>query len=208
MSSFLIAEYSDLASAKAAGPGAGVPATVSMPLVQEPPITVQSAITLSSSSQASSAFSSSSRRAPAMASRTAMVTGSPRQLIGSLGEAGHEQHDAEQLLQQRGADVGVGADASEADGRLVALCLHPGEQLLGVLGLQRLLAQQHHRSRVDESQRFERRLGVVTQVGIERRRGGKRWHWTDIVTWAWLIGGLVLMFGPAAWLTLDRKSVV
>ena len=25
---------------------------------------------------------------------------------------------------------------------------------------------------------------------ILRRRGGKFWHWTDIVTWVWLIGGL------------------
>ena len=36
---------------------------------------------------------------------------------------------------------------------------------------------------------------------IFRRRGGKGWHWTDIVTWVWLIGGLVMMFGPALWLT-------
>ena len=36
---------------------------------------------------------------------------------------------------------------------------------------------------------------------IARRRGGKSWHWTDIVTWIWLIGGLVVMFGPALWLT-------
>ena len=33
-----------------------------------------------------------------------------------------------------------------------------------------------------------------------RRRGGKGWHWTDIVTWVWLIGGLFMMFGPALWL--------
>ena len=33
-----------------------------------------------------------------------------------------------------------------------------------------------------------------------RRRGGQRWHWTDVVTWAWLIAGVVLMFGPALWL--------
>jgi alpha-1,4-digalacturonate transport system permease protein len=34
-----------------------------------------------------------------------------------------------------------------------------------------------------------------------RRRGhGGRWHWTDVVTWAWLVGGTVLMFGPALWL--------
>ncbi|MCR4268088.1 carbohydrate ABC transporter permease [Nitratireductor sp. ZSWI3] len=33
-----------------------------------------------------------------------------------------------------------------------------------------------------------------------RRRGGKGWHWTDVFTWMWLIGGVVLMFGPAVWL--------
>lgn len=33
-----------------------------------------------------------------------------------------------------------------------------------------------------------------------RRRGGKSWHWTDIVTWVWLVGGLIAMFGPAIWL--------
>jgi alpha-1,4-digalacturonate transport system permease protein len=33
-----------------------------------------------------------------------------------------------------------------------------------------------------------------------RRRGGERWHWTDVFTWFWLAGGLVLMFGPALWL--------
>lgn len=36
-----------------------------------------------------------------------------------------------------------------------------------------------------------------------RRRGGKAWHWTDIVTWVWLIGGVLIMFGPAAWLVLS-----
>ncbi|HEU0223000.1 MAG TPA: carbohydrate ABC transporter permease [Paracoccaceae bacterium] len=35
---------------------------------------------------------------------------------------------------------------------------------------------------------------------VFRRRGGKGWHWTDIVTWVWLIGGLLVMFGPAVWL--------
>jgi len=33
-----------------------------------------------------------------------------------------------------------------------------------------------------------------------RRRGGARWDWTDVFTWVWLIGGVVLMFGPALWL--------
>ncbi|MCX2721505.1 carbohydrate ABC transporter permease [Roseibium salinum] len=38
---------------------------------------------------------------------------------------------------------------------------------------------------------------------LTRRRGGDRWHWTDIVTWVWLIGGLIIMFGPAVWLALS-----
>ncbi|TIV71052.1 MAG: carbohydrate ABC transporter permease [Mesorhizobium sp.] len=40
--------------------------------------------------------------------------------------------------------------------------------------------------------------GVVSF--LTRRRGGRGWHWTDIVSWLWLIGGLVVMFGPAVWL--------
>lgn len=35
---------------------------------------------------------------------------------------------------------------------------------------------------------------------LTRRRGGAGWHWTDIVAWTWLIGGMVVMFGPALWL--------
>jgi alpha-1,4-digalacturonate transport system permease protein len=36
---------------------------------------------------------------------------------------------------------------------------------------------------------------------LTRRRGqGGRWHWTDVVTWVWLLAGVVLMFGPALWL--------
>jgi alpha-1,4-digalacturonate transport system permease protein len=36
---------------------------------------------------------------------------------------------------------------------------------------------------------------------LTRRRGhGGSWHWTDIATWVWLIGGTILMFGPALWL--------
>src|SRR5690606_1175901 len=35
---------------------------------------------------------------------------------------------------------------------------------------------------------------------ILRRRGGTGWHWTDAFTWFWLIGGFILMFGPALWL--------
>ncbi|PWK74074.1 carbohydrate ABC transporter permease [Aminobacter sp. AP02] len=38
---------------------------------------------------------------------------------------------------------------------------------------------------------------------LTRRRGGRGWHWTDIFMWAWLVGGLVLMFGPALWLVLS-----
>jgi len=36
-----------------------------------------------------------------------------------------------------------------------------------------------------------------------QRRGGKGWHWTDIVTFLWLGAGLVVMFGPALWLVLS-----
>lgn len=35
---------------------------------------------------------------------------------------------------------------------------------------------------------------------LTRRRGGRSWHWSDIVAWAWLLSGLVLIFGPALWL--------
>jgi alpha-1,4-digalacturonate transport system permease protein len=42
-------------------------------------------------------------------------------------------------------------------------------------------------------------MSAVTKF-LFRRRGGKGWHWTDIVTWVWLIGGLFIMFGPAVWL--------
>lgn len=36
-----------------------------------------------------------------------------------------------------------------------------------------------------------------------RRRGGRSWHWTDVATWAWLICGLLVVFGPAIWLVLS-----
>ncbi|HEY4201816.1 MAG TPA: carbohydrate ABC transporter permease [Devosiaceae bacterium] len=42
-------------------------------------------------------------------------------------------------------------------------------------------------------------MGNIAQF-LFRRRGGKGWHWTDIVTWVWLVGGLIIMFGPALWL--------
>ena len=38
---------------------------------------------------------------------------------------------------------------------------------------------------------------------LTRRAGGARWHWTDIVTFLWLGAGVILMFGPALWLTLS-----
>ena len=49
-------------------------------------------------------------------------------------------------------------------------------------------------------------MGSVARF-IFRRRGasgtGKGWHWTDIVTWIWLVGGLLIMFGPAVWLAFS-----
>lgn len=33
--------------------------------------------------------------------------------------------------------------------------------------------------------------------------GGKGLHWTDVFTWAWLVMGLIVMFGPAVWLVLS-----
>ena len=36
-----------------------------------------------------------------------------------------------------------------------------------------------------------------------QRRGGKGWHWTDVVTVLWLGAGLIIMFGPALWLILS-----
>ena len=38
---------------------------------------------------------------------------------------------------------------------------------------------------------------------LTRRRGGRGWHWTDVVTFGWLAAGLVLIFGPALWLLLS-----
>jgi len=38
---------------------------------------------------------------------------------------------------------------------------------------------------------------------LTRRRGGDRWHWTDVVTVLWLGAGVILMFGPAVWLVLS-----
>ncbi|MDQ3560478.1 MAG: carbohydrate ABC transporter permease [Pseudomonadota bacterium] len=38
---------------------------------------------------------------------------------------------------------------------------------------------------------------------LTRRRGGRGWHFTDVLAFAWLAAGLFLMFGPAVWLTLS-----
>ncbi len=35
---------------------------------------------------------------------------------------------------------------------------------------------------------------------LTRRRSGKAFDWTDAFTWFWLIGGVIMMFGPAVWL--------
>lgn len=38
---------------------------------------------------------------------------------------------------------------------------------------------------------------------LTRRRGGKSWHWTDVVTFLWLAAGVFIMFGPAFWLVMS-----
>ncbi len=38
---------------------------------------------------------------------------------------------------------------------------------------------------------------------LTRRRGGRAWHFTDVLAWVWLLTGLVLMFGPVLWLGLS-----
>lgn len=43
-------------------------------------------------------------------------------------------------------------------------------------------------------------MSRVTEFLFRGRGHGGRWHWTDIVTWVWLIGGTILMFGPVLWL--------
>jgi len=43
-------------------------------------------------------------------------------------------------------------------------------------------------------------MNRVTGFLFRRRGHGGRWHWTDVATWLWLIGGTILMFGPALWL--------
>ncbi len=38
---------------------------------------------------------------------------------------------------------------------------------------------------------------------LTRRRGGRGWHFTDVLAVIWLATGLFLMFGPVVWLTLS-----
>jgi alpha-1,4-digalacturonate transport system permease protein len=38
---------------------------------------------------------------------------------------------------------------------------------------------------------------------LTRRRGGKRWDASDIITYAYLIAGALVMFGPVVWLVLS-----
>jgi len=38
---------------------------------------------------------------------------------------------------------------------------------------------------------------------LTARRGKSRWDWTDYFTFSWLGFGLIIMFGPAVWLTLS-----
>jgi len=45
---------------------------------------------------------------------------------------------------------------------------------------------------------FDRTLTFLT-----RRRGGKRWHITDILTWGYLLLGVLMMFGPVLWLVMS-----
>ena len=37
---------------------------------------------------------------------------------------------------------------------------------------------------------------------IFRRRGGRGWHWTDVVTWVWLIGGLLDKAFHTTWINI------
>ena len=38
---------------------------------------------------------------------------------------------------------------------------------------------------------------------LTRRRGGRRWTATDVLSYAYLLAGVVVMFGPVAWLVLS-----
>lgn len=45
-------------------------------------------------------------------------------------------------------------------------------------------------------------MSLVTKLATARRKPG-RWHWTDIVAYAYLALGVILMFGPVLWLALS-----
>ena len=38
---------------------------------------------------------------------------------------------------------------------------------------------------------------------LTARRDARRWHWTDIAAYAYLLLGVLLMFGPVLWLVLS-----
>ena len=38
---------------------------------------------------------------------------------------------------------------------------------------------------------------------LTRRRGGTRWHFTDVLTYAYLALGILIMFGPVLWLVMS-----
>jgi alpha-1,4-digalacturonate transport system permease protein len=38
---------------------------------------------------------------------------------------------------------------------------------------------------------------------LMRRRGGKRFDITDIITYAYLLAGVIVMFGPVLWLVMS-----
>ena len=41
-----------------------------------------------------------------------------------------------------------------------------------------------------------------TLAFLMRRRGGRGWHLTDILSYTYLVLGMVMMFGPVVWLVL------
>ncbi|SEF83399.1 carbohydrate ABC transporter permease [Bosea lathyri] len=45
-------------------------------------------------------------------------------------------------------------------------------------------------------------MSRASQLMLARRKAG-RWHWTDIAAYTYLAFGVVLMFGPVAWLVLS-----
>src|SRR5512143_2608653 len=49
--------------------------------------------------------------------------------------------------------------------------------------------------------RSDQRSGLT--AFLTRRRGGKRLDITDIITYAYLLAGVVVMFGPVVWLVMS-----